>query len=217
VGKVQKKDRKKKSRAGKQVVSRRELQRRFKEAKKTEAISEIRDGPMGYNVDTIVIMPVNMGTSFIYWEVTEKLLNGRRKGLLDGSSKLMLRVFGTDRKKEIYSFPLKDRIGKHYVQYRDAFNPLVAEIGMLRGKRFTGLLRSNPMNIHSPVEDAGSDEIWMRKIRNTHKIVSMADKESVKKNSRLHSLIMHYYHAARTPQHGPLSSGALVRRPWAED
>jgi len=172
---------------------------------------------MGYNVDTIVIMPVNMSTSFIYWEVTEKLLNGRRKGLLDGSSKLMLRVFGTDRKKEIYSFPLKDRIGKHYVQYRDAFNPLVAEIGMLRGKRFTGLLRSSPMNMHSPVEHADSDEIWMRKTRNTHEIVSMADKESGKKNLRLHSLIMHYYHAGRTDQQGPLSSGTLVRMPWSED
>ena len=172
---------------------------------------------MGYNEDTIVIMPVNMGTSFIYWEVTEKLLNGGRKGLRNGSSQLMLKVFETGRRTEIYSFPLKDRIGKHYVRYRESFNPLVAEIGMLRGKRFTGLLRSSPMSMHSPVENAGNDKTWMRKIRNARKFVSMAYRKSGQKSSGLHSLIMHYYDAAGAPRHGPLSSGTLLMMPWSED
>jgi hypothetical protein len=221
VGQVQKKDRKKKSRAGKRVVSRRGRERRFT-AESNDALSEFRETPMGYNIYTIVIMPVNMNTSFIYWEVTDKLLNGRRKGLLDGSSQLMLKVFETDLKREIYSFPLRDRIGKHYLQYRDSFNPLVAEIGMLRGKRFTGLLRSSPATMQSSAGqssagNAGSDEVWMKKTRNTHEIVSMTGRESVKKNSRLHSLIMHYYHAARTPRYSPLSSGTLAGMPWAED
>ena len=192
-------------------------ERRVKAAKERESISEIRETPMGYNVDTIVIMPVNMGTSFIYWEVTEKLLNGGRKGLLDGSSQLMLKVFETGRRTEIYSFPLKDRIGKHYVKYGESFNPLVAEIGMLRGKRFTGLLRSSPMSMLSPVKNAGNGETWMRKTRNTHKFVSMAERKSGHKSSRLHSLIIHYYHAAGTSLHGPLSSGTLLRMPWSED
>jgi hypothetical protein len=214
---VQKKDRKKKSRAGKEVASRRVRERRVKAAQRIESIGEIRETPMGYNVDTIVIMPVNMSTSFIYWEVTEKLLNGRRKSLHDGSSRLMLKVFEIERKREIYSFPVTDRIGKYYVKYNDSFNPLVAEIGTLRGNRFTGLLRSSPANMNLSAVNAGNDEVWMRKISNTHKIVSTADSDSVKKSFRLHSLIMHYYHAARTAQHGPLSSGSLVKMPLSED
>lgn len=217
MGQVQKKNRKKKSRAGKQVALRLVRKNRAKAAKGSESIAEIRETPMGYNVDTIVIMPVNMSTSFIYWEVSEKLLNCRRKSLHDGSSRLMLKVFEIDRKREIYSFPVTDRIGKHYVKYHDSFNPLVAEIGTLRGKRFTGLLRSSPANMNLSTGNAGSDEVWMRKSRNNHKIVSTADRESVKKSSRLHSLIMHYYHAARIAQHGPLSSGSLVKMPLSED
>lgn len=186
-------------------------------AKGSESIAEIIETPMGYNVDTIVIMPVNMSTSFIYWEMTEKLLNCRWKSLRDGSSRLMLRVLEVDRGREIYSFPVTDRIGKHYIKYRESFNPLVAEIGTLRGKRFTGLLRSSPANMNVSAGNAGNDEIWMRKIRNTHEIVSTADRESVKKSSRLHSLIMHYYHAARTPLNDTLSSGSLVKMPLSED
>lgn len=172
---------------------------------------------MGYNVDTIVIMPVNVSTSFIYWEVTEKLLNGGRKSLFDGSSQLTLKVFETDRRKEICSFPVKDRIGKHYVTYRGSFNPLVAEIGMLRGKRFTGLLRSSPVNVHSSGEKTAGDEIWMRKTRNTQTIVRVADRDSAKKNSGLHALIMRYYHAAGSFQPNPLSSGTLAKAPLSDD
>jgi hypothetical protein len=214
---VQKKYKKKKIQAGKQLALRHVGERRVKPAQKSKSIVEIRETPMGYNVDTIVIMPVNMSTSFIYWEVTEKLLNGRRKSLLDGSSQLMLKVFETDRRREVYSLPVEDRIGKHYIQYGNSFNPLVAEIGMLRGKRFTGLLRSGPMNMHTHAKNADNDEVWMNKVRNTHTIVSVSDSKTVKKSTGLHSLIMHYYHSARTSRHDPISSVTLVRKPLSED
>ena len=217
MGQVQKKESKKKVRTGKQVASRRVRKSRLKTVGGSKPIAEIRETPMGYNVDTVVIMPVNTSTSFIYWEVTEKLLNGRRESLLDGSSQLTLKVFETDRRREIYSFPIKDRIGKHYVKCCDSFNQLVAEIGMLRGERFTGLLRSSPSNVHSSAGNSDSNEVWMRKIRNTHKIVSVSDSESVKKSSRLHALLMHYSHAAGAFRHAPLSSGTLVKMPWSED
>jgi hypothetical protein len=217
VGQVRKKERKKKSKAGQKAEPRRPGKRRITAGRRSGPAAEIRETPMGYNVDTIVILPVNMSTSFIYWEVTEKLLNGRRKSLLDGSSQLTLKVFETDRRKEICSFPVKDRIGKHYVTCRGSFNPLVAEIGMLRGKRFTGLLRSSPVNMRSSGEKPSGDEVWMKKTRNTHTIVSVAHRKSGKKSSGLHALIMRYYKTARSFQHNPLSSVTLTRTPSSEE
>jgi hypothetical protein len=217
VGQVRKNDRKKKSRAGQRSVPRRSGKRRITAGRRSGPAAETRETPMGYNVDTIVIMPVNRSTSFIYWEVTEKLLVGRQKSLLGGPPQLTLKVFETDRRKEICSFPVKDRIGKHYVTYGNSFNPLVAEIGMLRGKRFTGLLRSSPVNVHQSRENAAGDELWMRKTRNTQTIVRVTDRESIKKNSGLRALIVQYYQAAGSFQPDPLSSWTLTKAPLSED
>jgi len=212
VGQVQNKKRKK-SRTGKHDDARSVRKRRSRKTKESESADEIRESPMGCNVDTIVIMPVNVSTSFIYWEMTEKLLKGGRKGMSAASSQLMLKIFATDRKREICSLPVRERIGKHYITCRDPFTMLVAEIGMLRGKRFTGLLRSRPMNVNPSLEHEEGGELWMRKIRGSHTIVSTPAGESAQKSSALRTLIMHYYHSAGAARLDVLSSASLVRTP----
>ncbi len=104
--------------------------------------------PSGYNIDTIVLMPVNMDTSFVYWEVTDSLLGGSQKKLDAGTAKLMVKVYESDGMIEICSFEVMERIGKSYVNYQSSFRPLVAEIGVINGKGFVGLLKSR--KVYSP-------------------------------------------------------------------
>ncbi len=182
-----------------------------------DSMPEISEIPLGYNADTIVIMPVNIDTSFVYWEVTDRMLNGKKKILSAGSAQLIIKVFEVNRKNEVYAFEAGTRIGRHYLTHNLPFKPLVAEIGLLKGKRFTGLLKSKPMAVTAPGPMAGSDEVWMQRIKNTCTVVKEADRERVKNFSRLNSLLMKYYHAARASSQHPLYSGCPVKPPWSED
>lgn len=105
-----------------------------------------REIPSGYNIDTIVLMPVNMDTSFIYWELTDNLLEDSEKKLKTGSAQLMLRVLEEESRNEVCYFEIKDRVGKSYINHQRSFQSLIAEVGVLNGKGFVGLLKSRSVS-----------------------------------------------------------------------
>jgi len=114
--------------------------------KRPEPLPEARyEIPYGYDIDTIVLMPVNRDTSFIYWEITDRLLNGSQKKLQSGSAQLMIKVFEEDCVKEVCSFSVRDRIGNSYINYQPSLKPSVAEIGISNGNGYVGLLKSRTL------------------------------------------------------------------------
>ncbi len=133
--------------------------------KESENSLEGKDLPKGYNIDTIVIMPVNADMSFVYWEITDKLLNGRLRELNIGSAELMIKVFGRDSRKEVCSFEVKARVGKNYIRYPASFKPLVAEIGILNNGEFAGLLRTRTALVPSSETAGTGGEVWMEKTK----------------------------------------------------
>lgn len=138
----------------------------------TEAASGAHEIPAGYNIDTIVLMPVNMDTCFVYWEVTERLLNASRKKLETGSAKLMVKVYEADGRNQICSFEVMERIGKSYINYQPSFNPLIAEIGVMNGKGFVGLLKSGTGSSLSAGPAAAQQEVWMTTAEGRSEIVT---------------------------------------------
>lgn len=133
--------------SGKKPVKKASKAKKAAKAEKTELTevsydSGLHEIPHGYNIDTIVLMPVNMDTSFIYWEITDSLLNGKRKKLKSGSAQLMVKVFEADCLTEVCSFEVQERIGSSYINYQSSMKPLVAEIGISNGNGFVGLLKT---------------------------------------------------------------------------
>jgi hypothetical protein len=155
-------------------------------------------------------MPVNTDTSFIYWEVTDKLLNGNRRKLKSGSARLTIKVSEADCMKEVCSFEVKERIGKNYINYQPSFKPLIAEIGIMNGRGFVGLLQSrtvyspsyrpsaakktlslnpgaakrkNALKNENPSTDssATTKETWMTKTEDTCEIISVPSSKIVAK------------------------------------
>lgn len=169
----------------------------------------VDDIPRGYNIDTIVIMPVNVNTNFIYWEITEKLLNGRRKKIDTGSAKLMIKVFETDQEKEIYSFEASDRIGNHYISHHAAFSSIYAEIGLLKNKRFTGLLRSNPLTVPSAEKKSKENNLWMTRIDNSFKVARYPEHDIV--GYIRDSSLARYYSSIMASCEDPFSSIAFFQ------
>lgn len=193
--------------------------------------------PHGYNVNTIVIMPVNIDTSFIYWEVTDRLLNGNRRKLKSGSARLMVKVFEAESMNEVCSFEVKERIGKNYINYQPSLRPLVAEIGIMNGKGFSGLLKSGTVSSSKKRGPSSSDkkssstasvpghrktagpektplnpaaakhEIWMTKTGEKSEIVNVPFSERFVESME----IIKYYRETTGFHNDPLSSGINIR------
>jgi len=126
-------------------------------------VSGAREIPRGYNIDTLVIMPVNTDINFLYWEVTDELLDRRLRELGADSAELVIKVFERGNRREVSSFGVKERVGKNYIKYPASFRPLVAELGILKDGEFVGILKSR--NFSGPFhETAGTGEVlWMER------------------------------------------------------
>ena len=136
--------------------------------KKSVSVKNIRhsriiaeDIPSAYNVDTIVIMPVNIDRNFIYWEITGNLLKGKVTG--KAPLKLMGKVYETETGKEVYSFEVHERVGKHYMSSPVPVAGLFAEIGIVKGKKFTGLIKSNPVAPITVSARSSNHEVWLKR------------------------------------------------------
>ncbi len=136
-------------------------------------------------------MPVNSDTSFVYWEVTDRLLRGNIRKLKSGSVQLMIKVFGEDANQEICSFETKDKIGKSYISYKPPLIPLIAEIGISNGKGFVGLLKSKSAYSPSPVKGSRERkaEVWMTSTAEGREMFSIPFNERYMSGAE----IMEYY------------------------
>ncbi len=120
--------------------------------------------PRRYNIDTLVVMPVNADTSFIYWEVTDELIEQRCGG---PNAELVVRVF--EGGSEVCSFSTGETVGKHYIKYPASFRPLAAEIGIRKDGGFVALLKTKTVSGHRPVteglwmerREAAGTEVWI--------------------------------------------------------
>ncbi len=151
------------------------INKKFRRGSGYEIPSEI---PWAYEIDTVNIMPVNVNTSFIYWEITERLINRTLLQLNIASVKLMVKIFGRGRQKEIYSFDINEMIGHNYIDYLTPSKFLTAEVGIIMGRKFTRLLKSNTISVPY-VENRNSDkETWMKKTGDICKIVNIAKNQT---------------------------------------
>lgn len=141
--------------------------------------SNVYEVPHAYNTDKIVIMPVNADTSFIYWELTDRLLNNKLRELNVDSANLIIKIYeaGQDCRKEIYSFKIKEKIGKRYIKCHISFKPLAASAGILRGGEFVVLLKSKTISNPSSENTETEGEIWMKKTKGIHKIIKLPGSE----------------------------------------
>jgi len=179
----------------------------LKKVKQSRILKE--DIPSAYNVDTIVIMPVNVDRNFIYWEVTEKLLKGKSTG--KGQLKLMVKVYETDTDKEIYSFEINERVGKHYMSCPVPVTGLFAEIGTVKGKKFTGLMKSNPVSLTTVSARSSNHEVWMKRGKDSNEAFHVSDIE-VTRISKYNPFLQKHFHELQNLLDSPFSSSTHLRK-----
>jgi hypothetical protein len=143
--------------------------------------------PNDYNIDRIVIMPVNNDTTFVYWELTNRLLNSKLHEINVGSVKPVIKIFEIEqgRQKEIYSFEVKEKIGNRYIKYNTSFKPLVAGVGILKEGKFIELLKSKTISKPSFETKETEDEIWMEKTKDMYRFIKLP-------GSKITNIITHH-------------------------
>ena len=199
-----------KKRPARKTVDRPRLQKKRVDVKKLKQSRMIKeDIPSAYNMDTIVIMPVNVEKNFLYWEVTGKLLNG--KGMGKGPLKLMIKVYETDTDKEIYSFEVNERVGKHYMSCTVPVTSVFAEIGTVKGKKFTGLIKSNPVSLTTVSARSADHEVWMRRVKDSAEAFCVSDIE-VTRISKYNPFLQKHFQELQDLFESPFSSSTHLRK-----
>ncbi len=118
--------------------------------------------PDKYNIDTLRLMPVNVNTVFVYWEITDKVVGAN----VFETFALKLFEINESGEKEVLGFYFKDRVSSKYANAHMPSKKLIAVIGgMDANGRFVELLRSNgvimPNDSINIMEN--NEEIWMSK------------------------------------------------------
>lgn len=125
--------------------------------------------PEKYGRDTLVLLPVNVQTQFVYWEITDNLL----KKAPVNDPVLMVRLLEVDQKpqNECARFYVPGALGSHYVNGSLANKKLSAVLGCFdHTGSFFELLHSN--TIVTPNDTImASDEVWMQKSEGWEKIM----------------------------------------------
>jgi hypothetical protein len=127
-----------------------------------------------YERDTIVMMPVNRDTSFVFWELSGRSLNGSMDILLKGEAKLVVKVYDQGRGRQVCSFDAPGKFGSHYVVIRNLHGPLIAEIGLQDRGSFRRLLGSGPCSLPA-VADSKKDAApckWMKQEGDTCRVTT---------------------------------------------
>ncbi len=199
-----------KKRPVRKAADRPRLQKKSVDIKKIKKSRVIRqDLPSAYNMDTIVIMPVNVEKNFIYWEVTGKLL--KEQGAGRGPVKLMVKIYETDTDKEVYSFTVNEKVGKHYMHSPVPVTSLFAEIGTVRGKTFTSLMKSNPVSLTAVSARTADHEVWIRRIKDSAEAFHVSDIE-VTRISKYNPFLHKHFHELQDVFESPFSSSTLLRQ-----
>ena len=140
--------------------------------------------PDRYGLDTLVFLPVNLETSFVYWEVTLRLLESHHIGIERLKTKIyVLREGGEEVLSE---FPTTTELGKFYLHFKAPMQQVLARMGYYdESGHFVVLLTSNTFRMPGDTIEFSEDEVWMSIDENTREIIKASlDKEGSALSSR---------------------------------
>lgn len=164
--------------------------------------------PPRYFMDMLVFLPVNLETSFVYWEVTRKLLSEYNTT----ADNLKIKVFSRDGKeeRELVEFSVNTELGKYYLHVKAPMTQMQARMGFTNENgEFIVILASNRFGTPNDRIEFCEDELWMSVDENTREILQASLQKNVGNISSLELLKEKNMHL--TTLRG-FSSGDLIKR-----
>jgi len=127
--------------------------------------------PHRYYMDMMMFLPVNIETSFVYWEVTPGLLEEHHINL----DRLKTKVYAMDDggyEEEMVEFQVSTELGKFYLHFKAAMRQVQARMGFYNERgEFVAILFSNIFRMPNDRIEFSDDELWMSIDENTREII----------------------------------------------
>ncbi len=123
----------------------------------------------------------------------------------------MIKVYETDTDKEIYSFEVNERVGNHYMSCPVPVTNIFAEIGTVKGKKFTCLMKSNPVSLTTVSSRSADHEVWMRRVNDSGEAFHTSDIK-VTRISKYNPFLQKHFQELQGFDESPLSSSTHMRK-----
>jgi hypothetical protein len=141
--------------------------------------------PDRYQLDTVVLLPVNPRKEYVYWEISDNTVNRFKKDFDSSEISYVLKVFCGDGETE-FSESASVRVGRYGTWYFDLYVPdkiLWAEIGILDNKgNYHAVTGSRKVRMPSDrISDMIDEETWMtvgEKIDDIYRLSGVNDLDS---------------------------------------
>ncbi len=125
--------------------------------------------PERYNVDKIVLLPVDPSKHFVYWELKDETL----KDLKNKYSEITFAIKLYENNKEALTLEISSPTGSYYIHYHAPFEKLYAAIGIVVDGQFIPIALSKEIYVPSDeISEFSEEEIWMTKVKEWKEIIS---------------------------------------------
>ena len=175
--------------------------------------------PERYNIDTVVLLPVNPKKEYVYWEVSDKTITDYCTKLNITQPVFILKVFqgNGERTEELASV----KVAKYGNWYFDLYCPemsLWAELGILDSRgNYYPLMDSNKIKMPSDTISKEIDkETWMTVGENIEQIFDLSGLSDVKHDELLSSARMNSDLFKKLHSGEAMSSTALHKKQVGE-
>lgn len=139
--------------------------------------------PHRYWRNSLKILPVNVKTVFVYWEITSDLMASR-----DAAFPLILKISDESELSELMRFGVFEEIGSSYVNAYWNEKSLAAELGYLNEfGEFIPLLSSNKLVMPSDRLHitTGEGQTWMSKFESFEEIIKASMEQDMPTSSSI--------------------------------
>ncbi len=129
------------------------------------------DIPEKYGDNRVVILPVNVRTEFIYWELSDEYV----RSIYDGEiQNYTIRVYeaGSETSKELTRFSVRGNLGRYYLSYYAPNRSIFGVLGVIdKNGNFIEILKSNRVTTPGDTISSEQDEVWMSKVSDWMEVI----------------------------------------------
>ncbi|GAB6072621.1 hypothetical protein JCM14244_09980 [Venenivibrio stagnispumantis] len=130
------------------------------EVAKESFIKEDYQIPENYNINRIVLLPVNPSKHFCYFEVEDRYKN----------ENFALKLFVEN--EEILDIDIDINWGKYYINYHAPFKRLYVVFGIKKDGKFIPFLKSNEITAPSDeISEIPEESLWISKLKGWREII----------------------------------------------
>ena len=125
--------------------------------------------PERYNINKVVLLPVDPSKHFVYWELKDETL----QDLKNKYSEIKFAIKLYENRDEALTIDITSPVGSYYIHYHAPFEKLYVVLGVIADGQFIPLISSNEVFVPSDeISEFSEEEIWMTKMKDWKEIIS---------------------------------------------